>query len=348
MVFIDGIVFSLQRSGGISVYFSELVSRLLCDKSVEARADSYSYNDVTREYMLDDLLVKTETNFPFFLERNRRCRLPLGVTVFHSSYYRMPSKRNFNGRVVTTVHDFTSELYNSGLKQWLGFKQKKRAILNSDIVVCISKNTQADLYKFIPEARNMDVRVVYNGTSDDFIVENDTLCVFQKYVVFIGQRGGYKNFFDAVKSLEFHSDLTLRIIGGGSLTESELQLLDNVLPSRYEYLGFVSNAELNKIYNRAFCLLYPSSYEGFGQPPIEAMKSGCPVIAIDSSSISELCSGYAILAKKSCAFELSKAITSLKVIESRLEFTQKASQYAMNFTWEKTFLEYKEIYLELA
>ncbi|MGL4338752.1 MAG: glycosyltransferase family 4 protein, partial [Turicibacter sp.] len=206
--------------------------------------------------------------------RYNRCHILQRSGVFHSSYYRLPSHKEL--KVITTVHDFTYEKFIKGPAQWVHTWQKNRAIRNSDVVICVSHNTAKDLMQYCP-IDPQKIRVIHNGVSDSYHPLGGLSSEQQQDVVFVGARSGYKNFKLTVESVATVANLSLQIVGGGSLTKDEIKHLERYLPNRYCWLGRLSDEELNKTYNQAYALLYPSSYEGFGIPVIEAMRAGCPV-----------------------------------------------------------------------
>ncbi|ARR50739.1 glycosyltransferase family 1 protein [Photobacterium damselae subsp. damselae] len=322
MIIYDDIINSLQSSGGISVYFDQIYKRLN-----------------SKEY------VFIEERWPKTIRRYIDCKIPrplnISSNVFHSSYYRLPLNKRIP--IVTTVHDFTYEKYKYGPAKWLHCWQKYRAIRNSDIVICVSKNTANDLKQYcsVPDSK---IRIIYNGVSESYYPIEDS-SYKKNEVLFVGARGGYKNFDKAVQTLSQMPELTLTIIGGGELSNTERKFLDENIPGRYVALGRVSEEELNLLYNRAYALLYPSSYEGFGIPIIEAMKAGCPVVAVRCSSIPEVAGDAAILTDNAEANAFVDALRLIK--QDRNEIVVAGIIQAKKFSWDKCFQETLSVYKEL-
>lgn len=347
MIFIDGVIYSLQKAGGISVYFSELISRLENEEYDFIFSVHSGSNSILNEYNQNKYVSTHRCRLPISLARYLDVSIPSNTSIFHSTYYRLPiiSCRS-RVKIITTVHDFTYERWSSGLKRKVHHFQKKRAILNSDVIICISENTKKDLFFYIPEAVNKDVRVVYNGVSDIFSpLHHDTSTVCNNYVLFVGARSGYKNFESVVNGLSLLDDLKLVMVGGGELTLDEQKFLRAKLHGRFEHKKFVSNKELKSLYNYAFCLIYPSLYEGFGIPVIEAMKSGCPVIASNTSSLPEISNNSAILLDDISPEQIVVAIEALHNVECRKKLISNGLENAKRFSWDKTFESLKEIYL---
>lgn len=154
-----------------------------------------------------------------------------------------------------------------------------------------------------------------------------------------------KNFDVAVDVLKKLPDFSLSIVGGGKLSYEEIKKLESNIPGRYKWLGRLSDEELNVAYNRAHALLYPSSYEGFGIPVVEAMRAGCPVVAVNVSSIPEVAGSAAILTDYADANLFAEAI--LKVCDMRDQLRKAGFEQANKFSWEKCFLETLQVYEEL-
>ncbi|MDT4851313.1 D-inositol-3-phosphate glycosyltransferase [compost metagenome] len=187
--------------------------------------------------------------------------------------------------------------------------------------------------------------MVYNGVSREYfpLLEIGVL----EQVLFVGARSGYKNFESVVRALAGLKDLSLVCVGGGSFSNSERELLESNIPNRYRHAGFLSNAQLNYEYNRSLCLVYPSLYEGFGIPVLESMRAGCPVIAVNSSSIPEVAGSAAILMENGDVEEIKAAITYVMVNENRRDLVEKGFGQSRNFDWDKTFIKTISIYEEV-
>jgi mannosyltransferase len=340
MLCIDGIIYSLQRYGGISVYFNELL-RHIAGRNIQISKITYknAFN-----HLKDHNGKAEELRRPRLLERYRRCEISTKINLFHSSYYRLPSRKV---PVITTVHDFTyeyflKEKFRSKIHKW----QKFLAIRNSQAIICVSENTRRDLLNFIPNIDPAIVNVIYHGVSEQFfLLPGRTVVTSEKpYVLFVGERNGYKNFELTVKAVSTLSDLRLICVGGPPLSSDEKLLVRNFLSSRFEYLKNVTNQELNALYNQAYCLAYPSAYEGFGMPILEAMKSGCPVIARNCSSIPEVAGEAAFLLQTNDLDELANAFIELKNNYKRENFRQKGFEQAKKFSWQKCCQETIKVY----
>ena len=347
----DNIIFALQRYGGISVVWSELLKRQQEDGKLDIKfldvitTDNYARK---RLHLPSDSIIG-HIHSPF-LSRY----LPVRVSddkpfLFHSSYYRYCAHTNAIN--ITTVHDFTYELFYGGMKKKVHTWQKYNAIRHSDCVICISESTKRDLLRFLPNMDESKVHVVYNGVSDEFRVldeqadETSLPYPHQSFVVFIGKREPYKNFQLALRCLA-ETGIPL-IIVGNPLSQQEILEIEHLIPKeKYLCLGHVTDKELNRLYNHAKALVYPSSYEGFGLPVLEAQRAGCPVIAYAASSIPEVIGSSPLVMKELTDTEL---ITKLKLLDNKQlmdEVRETGLANSQAFSWEKTHQGYMELYQE--
>ena len=338
MLIVDGLIYSLQRHGGITVYFNELLQRAFVN-GVACR--TMVYEDASgHAAALPGNVVKLKLRFA---ERYRHCPVSGDASLFHSSYYRLPTRPI---PTVTTVHDFTYERFVKGPRRWLHSLQKFDAIRKSQAIICISESTRTDLMHFLPDVPPERVHVVHNGVGDAFF-PLDLVGDAEKtrpFVLFVGARGGYKNFSVVVETLARLPDLRLVFVGGGSLSANEMALVNKNLGGRYQHLAGISDQALNNLYNHAYCLVYPSAYEGFGIPVLEAMKAGCPVIAFNGSSIPEVAGDAGLLLDRLTTDALEDAFHKLEDSTCRLTLRLNGLDRAKLFSWEKTFEETDRVY----
>lgn len=352
-IILDNIIFSLQKSGGISAVWYEHLKRLLKDNQINDKLkfveyDSAKENIFRGNLKIDDSIINHQSSKLLKVKRyiNPSIKTQSIPYIFHSSYYR--TSRNKESVNITTVHDFTYEYFSNGLPKLIHCQQKYLAIRNSDLIICISENTKKDLLRFLPDVPETRIRVVYNGVSDDYYpLDNYSPNLFygQPFALFVGARDSYKNFALAVEALS-ESFLNLVVVGA-PLTKSEIEYLESKLGSnRYKYVGRINNTDLNKLYNSAFCLLYPSSYEGFGIPVIEAQKAGCPVIAANCSSIPEIIGDKSMLINEFTSNEIKKKIDIIRNPHIRDEIIHLGIENSHRFSWDDTYANTMGIYHE--
>ncbi|MEJ8591101.1 glycosyltransferase family 4 protein [Riemerella anatipestifer] len=353
----DNIIYSLQKSGGGSIYWAELSKRLNRWKGGEAIFyDQKEPNENIARKDLEFINLKIEKFLTLKIRRYLNFTEPiLEKSIFHSSYFRI--SKSPNAINVTTIHDFTTEKFRKGLARRVNLWQKKYAVKNSQGIVCISENTKRDLLAFIPEVDEKKVRVIYNGISDDFfhIVEPFTIASKdvkfeglenRKYLLYIGHRTSYKNFELALEAVALVQDRYKLVVVGEPFTKEEKKKV-KVLGDRCVQLSKLNNMQLNYLYNNAFALLYPSSYEGFGIPVAEAMKTGCPVIAFNKSSIPEVAGEAALLYDDISVESIVDGIGRLEDEELREGMIKKGFRQSERFSWDDAFEKYISFYEEL-
>ena len=353
----DNIIYSLQKSGGGSVYWTELLKRFIKSDNELIFFDQKEPNENLFRNTLHLDNVKTESKWSLAIRRY----LPFtekisGKYIFHSSYYRYASASNAIN--VTSIHDFTTEKFRKGLAREVNLLQKKWAVKKAKGVVCISENTKKDLLFFMPNTDENKIRVIYNGVSEDFfnieyefnIADKDLRFKHlenEKYLLYVGHRTGYKNFKLAVDAASQFLNQYKLVIVGERFTEEEKKWVESKLGNQYLQLKGLNNENLNHLYNKAYALLYPSSYEGFGIPIIEAMKTKCPVIAFKNSSIPEVAGEAALLYEEENVDSIIHGIQKLQDKDLRDRLKNKGIIQAEKFSWDNTFRQYIEFYKEL-
>ena len=351
MIYCDNIIFSLQKAGGISVVWQNLLSEMQ-KKGIDFFVLEYgrAINNIFRQQLKLPAEKIVQRNFTLSKNIEQLLNVQIEKTkvpfIFHSSYYRLCS--NSKSINVTTVHDFIYEkgVIKLGLPERIRVWQNHRAIYGSEKIVCISENTRKDLLTYLPNIDENKVIVIYNGVSEDYRMVSQKQSKYQDYILFVGGREGYKNFDFVVKSLA-KSKYNLLICGNELLTR-EKTLLDECLGlRRYHFILRPSNKELNLIYNSVYCLIYPSSYEGFGIPILEAQRAGCPVIALNSSSIPEVVGDGGLLLQKLDSKELLSTIADINSGRNRVLLIEKGLKNSLRFSWEKMASEYISLYKSL-
>ena len=340
-IVIDGIIFSLQQHGGISVYFQQLIARLRRD-SVESGPKRWT--ETLRDIPASGGALKVIRRSARPAERYRPARSILDGSVFHSSYYRLPSHPRIPS--VVTVHDFTYERCLRGPRRWIHSAQKFAAIRAAQAVICVSESTREDLLELVGVKPSQRVYVIHNGVDAGF-QPTDEPPAGQSFILFVGQRGRYKNFRLVAEALTCLPDLQLFCVGGGALDQQELRGLPDTTRHRIRHLASVENHELNRLYNQALCLVYPSSYEGFGIPVVEAMKAACPVVCIPCKAVIEVGKNALCVSAPEPA-ALARKIDTLASSKIRVALTQAGLEIAKSYDWERTYRETLQVYESVA
>jgi glycosyltransferase involved in cell wall biosynthesis len=364
-VLYDYSIFQLQRYGGISRYFYELISRL--SKSNEVNINLFEGFHIN-EYGLS----KDEDNFGLY----RGFKTPSfkgcgyvsdklnriwfkktyddfsNLNIFHPTYYRQDIYKFRKSCVVLTVYDMIHELFeNQSEQNNKVINAKKSSIDSSDVIICISENTKKDLIDKYSVSKEK-VKVVYLAnslTSDGALGFNELKVRYRiqkPYILYVGARNGYKNFslLSDVYINHFSSVFDLVCFGGGKFTQDELRKIknNNLFNKVIQING--SDRILASLYKNAFCFIYPSLYEGFGIPPLEAMVLGCPVIASNVSSIPEVVEDAGILFDPHSEESLTSSTESLLNDNLRSRLIQNGFEQEKKFNWDKTALKTLKVY----
>ena len=242
----------------------------------------------------------------------------------------------------TIVHDLVYFRYPETVDKKIRAQQEKRLSLvktESKLIIADSQQTKKDLQEFLKIPANK-VEVIYPGVEIEKINKNDvrgTIKKFKikrKFILTVGKIEPRKNIqklieaFDKIKN----KDLELVVIGAPGWG-TKLKPKKNV-----RLLGFVTDQELTHLYNSCLFFVYPSIWEGFGYPVVEAMKYGVPVATSNTSSLKEIAEGYALLFDPNKTSEIKKSLELLiDDKELRLELSKKGLKRSKNFTWENYY-----------
>ncbi|MEN0052119.1 MAG: glycosyltransferase family 1 protein [Mucilaginibacter sp.] len=349
-VYLDNIVFSIQKAGGVSAYWYELLSGM-CNRGISvgflnAQPESENIFEKKIDYNRFDCIQ--ESWIPHKYLRYLPLRYPLPkASVFHGGYLRVSTQKDILN--ILTVHDFAHERklaskFPRGLANTL---QKAYGIKRADGIICISDSTRKELLHFFPDINPAKVRVIHHGIGNFYPIskQQEVSCSLdidlqKKFILYVGARRNYKNFFMAVKTMELLPPAYHLVVVGGELwTKEEMNTMEETIPGRYHVFPTISEADLNILYNYAFCLLYTSAYEGFGLPPGEAMKAGCPVVTTGTTSMPEVVGKAGLVTERPDPLLFAEKINLLENETFKQKLIDHGLQQAKKFTWDKSVRE---------
>ncbi len=238
---------------------------------------------------------------------------------------------------------------NNSPKKIKIFDRKKYSISRADHIICISEQTKKDLLKFY-DVEEKKISVVHLGFSLTNSTKSYTNIINRPYLLYVGKRDGYKNFRDFLKAYSslthIKKDYDLVAFGGGRFSKDE-ELLIKKLNLQKKTIHQIEGDDsiLANLYKYASLFVYPSLYEGFGIPPLEAMSFDCPVACSNTSSIPEVVGDAAKLFDPYSVKEIANAI-EVVLMDSvlREEMIRKGQERTKLFSWESCAIKTYEIY----
>jgi glycosyltransferase involved in cell wall biosynthesis len=262
-----------------------------------------------------------------------------GAEVFISSYYTTP----ITTPSVFMAHDMIPELMGWNLNQPM-WREKHCGIQHAIAYIAVSENTARDLVKCFPQISLESITVAKNGvnhqifslaTQDDINRFRTKYGIYRPYFILVGPGGGYKNsilFFQAFSLLASSNGFDILCTGSAGTLAPEFR---NFTSGSSVYMLQLSDDELATAYSAAIALVYPSKYEGFGLPVVEAMACGCPVITCPNASLPEVAGEAAIYVKDNDVHELANALCEVQKPIVRQSLIAAGLEQAKKFSWSK-------------
>ena len=239
---------------------------------------------------------------------------------------------------ITTIHD----LAHRENPRWYSFfyrmfyKFVEPLVVNTcRKIITVSEFSKSEILKYYPGINPYDIEEIYNACNNSWGCDPIKEPAHSNYFLCVSSLDPRKNFPILLSSFSQLPDLNLKVVGGKNnvFNKQELKVPENV-----EFLGRVSDDELADLYTNAKAFIYPSLYEGFGLPPIEAAHFGCPVLLSDIPVFKEICRDSAIYFDPNSPESIIEAIDRVNSMNKdlRAEMIQKAIQNTERFTWDSS------------
>jgi glycosyltransferase involved in cell wall biosynthesis len=308
-IFFDHQKFTTQKYGGISRYFATIINELksneefdyllgvLFSKNHYIQSEKQLLNNgLFRRFLLSEFMNATYRLNTLYCKKLLKKN---DFDIFHPTYYDPYFIADLKKPMVTTVHDMTYERLpeyfwaNDPLSY-----QKRLNIDRADAIIVISETTKNDLLE-LTGADEDKVKVIYHGIDlQTPLISQPVENLPEQYILFVGDRGGYKNFYMFIRAYailrEKYPDVKVVLTGGGSMGTGDLEFIKRLRLEDCVVHTQVSDEQLTYLYQHALVFIYPSLYEGFGLPILEAFKAQCPVLLSDTACFREIGSYAAV------------------------------------------------------
>jgi len=357
----DSNIFYLQKYGGISKYFINLVKNL--DKKI-------FLPKIIAPIYINDYLENIEKKYKKnFLKINSHPRFTRAFSnlindqylniysnfnkpdIIHSTYFKPILKKK--AKLVITVYDLIHEIFRNKYNFNNIYNLKKKSIYNADKIICISENTKKDLIKYY-NVDNKKISVILLGkpNSNEYKIVDDKF-YDKPYMLFVGDRKNYKNFISFITAFSLSERLkknfNIVCFGGTNFSTEEYTLFKNkkINIDNIKYISG-SDLQLNYLYKKASLYVCPSLYEGFGLTILEAMNMNCPIIASETSSIKEIGEEKIAYFNPRSIDDICFQIENFVFNEEKKNNMLKSyKNHLEKFSWKKNALETEKLYSEI-
>lgn len=359
-VLFDHQIFSQQVYGGISRYFANIIEKIknteeidpitgiLYSKNYYLKKNHFTF----KEFLFKHLVKKKKSAYEkntsyskFLLKRNN-------FDVFHPTYFDPYFIPYLKKPFVITIHDMIYEVFPHFFPEDDPIPAQKRLVAErADKIIAISETTKKDIIKYL-NIHEDKITVIPHGIDLDISKYEIIEHLPQRYLLFVGSRGGYKNFLffaEAFKQIiETDDTLYMVLAGGGAVNEEEMAFFNYYgIRQRIVHIS-ATDAELNTLYKDAICFIFPSLYEGFGLPILEAFKNNCPVLLSNCSCFPEIAGTAALYFDAKSTQSLINQIILLMDNEDTRNMLRVAGKIKLqDYTLEKCTAATINLYKEL-
>lgn len=379
-VLYDPQAFDMQTHGGVSRCFAELYKHMpafvyaqifvketdnvyLRELGFPASGNLYKDFLCAKDSKLKHILFKLTYNLKYgdfsrwdkrpLINRNEaKSVIKKGdYDIFHPTFFddyflRLIGKKPF----VITVHDMIPEIFSIDKSQ---AQQKLAVIPKASHLIAVSEQTKKDLVRImnVPEEK---VSVVYHGADEEPYIPSPNAPLAEEYILYVGSRYVYKNFTAFCKScvgiLKRHPQLKI-VCTGVPFSPEEIQFFESLgIKERMVHKFVQTSQELLDLYHYAFTFVYPSLYEGFGIPILEAYKADCPVMLNRASCFPEIAGDAAVffdLNSEKSDFEEQFETLYRLTGDERGELIQRQRERMKLYSWSKSAAQLADVYKEV-
>ena len=359
-IIFDYKIFFQQKYGGPARYFAELFESLNKIENNTFIVSPAYINEYLQQSNFSTNIIGNKVKLKKFIGPfldlynkvlSKKAYLKLKPDIIHTSYYDKYLVSN-NKPLVLTVHDLIHEVYQN--EYGLDLSSKKKMIERADHIICVSKSTQNDLLKYY----NIDkkkISVIYHGKPKIKPIEfqGSFPQMNKPFFLYLGSRKRYKNFrlfLEAyVMNQNIAKDFDIVCFGGGNFLNEERELFKSLKIKNEQIKNYLGDDRfLSYLYKNATAFIYPSLYEGFGMPILEAMNLNCPVISSNTSSMPEVYGNAALAFDPTKKDELADCLKAIVFdTDLRKNLIDKGKARASLFSWDKCARETKSIYSKL-
>ena len=354
---------------GIGMYTYELAKRMKTENGLEFAGNVFNFlgrNDNTDALSEIEMPIRTQKSMPYGVYRRIWHTIPFSYNALFpvadlNVFFNFIVPPRVKGKVITVIYDMTylrfPETMNESnlrrIRKDIGY-----SVARSDRIVTISEFSKNEIHELL-EVPKEKIDVVYSAPSiatgvADFQIVQECLKIQKPYLLYVGTIEPRKNLIRLIQAFDWlkrEKQIPHQLIlagGGGWKTEEIHQAVEAAqFGKEIQFTGYLSSEEKNALYQNADAMVFPSLYEGFGMPPLEAMLFECPVICSDAASLPEIVGEAAELVDPLDVQAIADGIWHvLSNRDYRRSLIEKGAQQALRFSWDRSAEKMIQIYKE--
>ena len=354
---------------GIGMYTYELAKRMKTKNGLEFAGNVFNFlgrNDNTDALSEIEMPIRTQKSMPYGVYRRIWHTIPFSYNALFpvadlNVFFNFIVPPRVKGKVITVIYDMTYLRFPETMNE-SNLRRIRRdidySVVRSDRIVTISEFSKSEIHELlqVPEEK---IDVVYSAPSiatgvADFQIVQERLKIQKPYLLYVGTIEPRKNLIRLIQAFDWlkrEKKIPHQLIlagGGGWKTEEIHQAAEAAQFGReIQFTGYLSPEEKNALYQNADAMVFPSLYEGFGMPPLEAMLFECPVICSDAASLPEIVGEAAELVDPLDVQAIADGIWHvLSNRDYRRSLIEKGAQQALCFSWDRSAEKMIQIYKE--